>query len=245
MRERSGRIDAPFSRLDILIRDWNPRSGRVSVGVLSEGRVKYLPLVVSIQCEERSSNQTFTITFTDTKNEITLTDTTTVRVVNAEIPFGGVTPEETETPESDDVTPPTPPQPAPKPVVTIVYPQSDPYGYTDLAVTTLGAGALVNGIFVPSAHYDRDQRNAIKFDIKNIGTKTSGTWTFTTRLPSGVIYESEPQVPLMPLEHVEFTLSFGIEDEDDGSTKVTTTVSTKNDTNSGNNTSAWTVVVAD
>lgn len=199
--------------------------------------------VTAFSSKERSSNLTFTIIFTDTEKKTTLTDTTTVRVVNAEIPFGGVPPEETETPETDDVTPPTPPQPAPKPVVTIVYPQSDPYGYTDLAVTTLGAGALVNGIFVPTAHYDRDQQNAIKFDIKNIGTKNSGTWTFTTRLPSGVIYESEPQVPLKPLEHVEFTLSFGIEDENDDSTKVTTSVFTKNDTNSGNNTSTWTVVI--
>jgi len=201
--------------------------------------------ITASSTKERFSNVTFKISFTDTENKSTLTDTATVRVVNATIPFGENRPEETERPQPEETKPtaPTQPNPTPQPIVTTVYPQSDPNGFIDLKVATLGAGTLVNGIFVPTAQYHRDTRNAIKFDIKNIGTKTSGTWTFTTRLPSGVVYESEPQIPLKPLEHVEFTLGFGIEDEDDDSAKITTTVSTKHDTNEANNTSVWTVVI--
>jgi hypothetical protein len=142
---------------------------------------------------------------------------------------------------------PTPaPAPTPKPVVTTVYPQSNPNGFTDLAVTTLGSGVLRNGVFTFTAKYDRDLKNAIKFDIKNIGTKTSLPWSFETTLPSGQVYESAVQVALKPQEHVEFTLGFDLNvDEDEDLVKITNTVVTKNDTNSRNDSAVWFVVVQD
>ncbi len=201
------------------------------------------------------------ISFTNPEENISLASEMNITVVNATIPVREevpviVTPEPEKietTPEpivTEAVPAESPIVSTPKPVVptmipTIIYPQSNPNGYTDLKVTTLGSGILKNGVFTYTAKYDRDLRNAIKFDIKNIGTKTSGTWTFKTILPSGVIYESPIQRALKPLEHVEFTLGFDLEDNSKDLVKITNTVYTKNDTNSRNNSSVWHVVVKD
>jgi hypothetical protein len=135
-------------------------------------------------------------------------------------------------------------KPTPKPVTTTVYPSSNPNGFTDLKVTTLGSGALTNGVFTYTPKYDSDMRSALRFDIKNIGTKTSDTWSFSINLPDGQKYTSEAQTALKPNEHVEFTIGFGLGDEDTLA-KITTTVKTANDPNSKNNTSVWSVVVTD
>ena len=134
--------------------------------------------------------------------------------------------------------------PKPKPVLTVMYPQSDPNGYSDLAVTALGSGVLKNDVFMYTAKYDRDLRNSIKFDIRNIGTKTSEVWSFRTILPDGTIYQSNAETGLKPNEHVEFTLGFNIDDEVTSDfVKVVNTVYTTKDTNASNNSSVWHVAV--
>ncbi len=167
---------------------------------------------------------------------------TRVTVANATIPVGETKPD-TEAPVVAE-TPEKPEAPAPKPVVTSAYPQSNPNGYTDLAVTTLGSGMLVNGVFTFTAKYDRDVKNAIKFDVKNIGTKVSGPWSFKTVLPSGQVYESAVQMPLGPQEHIEFTMGFDLNTDDD-LVKVENTVITKGDANPKNDSTVWHVVVQD
>lgn len=171
-----------------------------------------------------------------------LTSETRVTIANATIPVSEKPKPEPETEKPEVATPK--PAPAPKPVTTVVYPQSNPNGFTDLAVTTLGSGVLRNGAFTYTAKYDRDEKSAIKFDIKNIGTKTSGPWSFKTTLPGGQVYESAVQTALKPYEHVEFTLGFDL-DSDDDLVKVVNTVETKNDTNAKNDSSTWFVVVQD
>jgi hypothetical protein len=191
------------------------------------------------------------IAFTDT-NDATLESETRITVANATIPVVEEKPVVIEKPveEKPVVVAPAPkpvvtkPTPAPKPIVTTIYPVSNPNGFTDLAVTTLGSGVIRNGVFTFTAKYDRDLKNAIKFDVKNIGTKTSGSWSFKTILPSGEVYESPVQVALKPMEHVEFTLGFNLDTEKD-LVKITNTVITKNDTNSKNDSAVWSVVVTD
>lgn len=221
-------------------------------------------IFVTITSDEiRLTDVPLKVTFTNSEKNISLESEMKITVVNATIPVREefptvVTPEASPEPEKTEsapepvvVTAPEPqPTATPKPiaptmVTTVIYPQSNPNGYTDLKVTTLGSGILKNGVFTYTAKYDRDLRNAIKFDIKNIGTKTSGTWTFKTILPSGVIYESPIQRALKPLEHVEFTLGFDLEDNSKDLVKITNTVYTKNDSNSRNNSSVWHVVVKD
>ncbi len=221
-------------------------------------------IFVTITSDEiRLTDVPLKVTFTNPEKNISLSSEMKITVVNATIPVREefptvVTPVVTPEPEKTEsalepvvVTTPEPqptstPRPkAPTMTTTVVYPQSNPNGFTDLKVTTLGSGILKNGVFTYTAKYDRDLRNAIKFDIKNIGTKTSGSWTFKTLLPSGVVYESPVQIPLKPMEHVEFTLGFDLEDNSKDLVKITNTVYTKNDTNTKNNSAVWHVVVQD
>jgi len=209
----------------------------------------------------RFTDVSFKVVFTPATDETTIEGETQITVVNALIPTKedvAVTPS-TIPEESEVVTPvtpiptispvvtPTPVTPtAPKPVPTIVtYPQSDPNGYIDLAVKTLGSGALINGVFTLTPNYSHTVKNAIKFDIKNIGTKTSDSWTFKTILPNGQIYTSDVQIALKPHEHVEFVLGFDLDSETkEKFVEIKNTVFVKNDTNAKNDSSVWTVAVA-
>ena len=190
----------------------------------------------------RFSDVPLKVTFTNPKNETLFTGETKVTVVNVTIPTDETAREATTTPKQKEIAP-TPATPAPKPVTTIVYPQSDPKGFTDLAVSTIGTGVLQNGALTYTTTLNPNLRNAIAFDIKNIGTKTSGTWTFKTTLPSGVIYTSDAQAPLKPNEHAIFTLSFDLDSKRERSVKITTTVYISGDTNAQNNSSVWNVSV--
>ncbi len=200
----------------------------------------------------RFTDVPLTLTFENKAKKIAFTEEIKMTVVNPSIPT------QEETPRTDDaakpdtgsdvpvVKPQTPAvsKPIPKPVTTTVYPSSNPNGFTDLKVTTLGSGVLTNGVFTYTPKYHSDVKSALRFDIKNIGTKTSDTWSFSINLPDGQKYTSETQTALKPNEHVEFTIGFGLGDEDTLA-KMTTTVKTTSDTNSKNNTSEWSVVVTD
>lgn len=139
------------------------------------------------------------------------------------------------------VSVPEEPKHTPPAKTTTIHPYSNPNGYVDLSVITLGSGALRHGTFVLTPRYDINTRNAIQFTIKNIGTKTSGTWGFETIFPSGNVYESGPQFPLKPHEQVTFTLGFDLERTRKNFVEIRNTVYTQNDTNSKNNSSVWTV----
>ena len=125
-------------------------------------------------------------------------------------------------------------------------PVSYPNGYTDLKMSFFSMGSYTNNVFVPVGKYDNDVRSALKVEVKNIGTKTSESWTFTVTLPDGTTYTSEKQEGLRPNEKAVFTLGF---DFDPGftakSTSVKGSVSVKNDTNSNNNSFTWAVIVID
>jgi len=143
------------------------------------------------------------------------------------------------------VSVPEEPKYTPPPKTTTIHSYSNPNGYVDLSVITLGSGALRHGTFVLTPRYDTNTRNAIQFTIKNIGTKTSGTWGFETVLPSGNVYESEPQFPLKPQEQVTFTLGFDLEDSREDFVEIRNTVMSIEDTRRQNNSSVWTVAVRD
>ena len=153
---------------------------------------------------------------------------------------------DTETTDSIQTVPvPEEPKYTPLPKTTTIHPYSNPNGYVDLSVITLGSGALRHGTFVLTPRYDTNTRNAIQFTIKNIGTKTSGTWGFETVLPSGNVYKSEPQFPLKPQEQVTFTLGFDLEDSRKDFVEIRNTVMSTEDTRRQNNSSVWTVAVRD
>lgn len=183
-----------------------------------------------------------------------------VTVVNASIPtttpaVAVAEPEpvkEAPVPTPKPVTPepapaPTPapkPAPVPKPVIseTPMIPISNPNGYTDLRVMFLGIGTMDGNTFVPSGTYDRDERGGLKFEVRNIGTKTSGDWTFSTKLPGDSTYESVKQLPLKPNEAAVFTLGFSIdEDGRDRAATLEVEVSAPGDIITRNNAFTWSV----
>ncbi len=138
-----------------------------------------------------------------------------------------VTNDDTTVPETTPTTPEPEPAPAPAPetpstpaptlvtptpsyteeVYTYVIPTSDPAGRTDLGVRFIGTGSIVGNSFVPSL-LTYNKAGALQFEVKNHGTKTSATWTFSVTMPDGSTYRSPAQVALKPNERALLTIGF-------------------------------------
>jgi hypothetical protein len=134
---------------------------------------------------------------------------------------------------------PKPVKPAPKPAVVSkpVYgiPTSNPNGVADVSVKSLGAGTVdSNNRFTNVGVIDNDQAGAIQFEIRNIGTKTSNAFTYTTTLPSGVTYTSPLQPALKPNERIVATIGFDASDLS-GIKTFSVAVTVAGDANTGNN----------
>lgn len=196
-----------------------------------------LELLVASE-KSRFTDISYTIAFT--KGEDKSTSTKAVTIVNASIPASANLADNgtDKTPVAVKPTPTkttptkTPTYVAGKPTVIkkIVYtvPVSDPNGKTDLQVTFLGVGVIEGRTFIPKSLLSTDDSGALQFEVKNIGTKTSGDWSYEAELPSDITYTSENQIALKPNERAVITLGF------EGITKggvetVGVEVSTKND----------------
>ena len=88
-----------------------------------------------------------------------------------------------------------------------------PYGLSDLAITISAVGYLTTAStdsFVTSSTVPDNERPAIKFTIKNIGTNWSGTWRFDASVPTrtSYVFKSEPQQSLAPGDSIDYTLGF-------------------------------------
>ncbi len=171
-----------------------------------------------------------------------------------------VVPEPTPEPVQPPVTTPTPavtPTPQPKPpvttrpvpVVTTAIPVSNPNGFADLQTTFVGIGTYNDStkVFTSTASLDNDSRGAVRFEVKNIGTKTSGTWTYEVTLPSGdnSSYSSPTQKALLPNERVLVTIAFGDVSNNTRTEMVKIEVDGGSDTNTKNNDVSQTVRIVD
>ncbi len=198
-----------------------------------------------------------TVAFTNGKTKNTLEHTTKITVVNATIPVREVAHREIATttevavietekkPETKPVVEPVkkpvvPEVPVTKPV-TPTTPAKETY--TDLSVQILGAGVLEGETFGYTKTFSADAHNAIRFDVANLGTKTSGNWSFTTVLPTGEVYTSPVQAPLTPQAHVMFTLGFYLDVPEGAVVNFTNTLSVSGDVKTANNTASLSVVV--
>ena len=184
-----------------------------------------------------------------TNSRISLTDTDTVTDSDNTIPEDEITttPDEqtVSTPPTTEQTTPQPPTASPtpsQPQYQYVYtiPQSDPNGFTDLGVRYLGVGKIESGNFTPLTKFDQGENGAIRFAIKNNGTRTSETWTYRAVLPNGQVYQSPNQSPLRPNEEATIALGFKAPEEV-GTNVFKVTISTTRDTNNSNNLIRWTV----
>lgn len=106
---------------------------------------------------------------------------------------------------------------------------SDPNGYTDLTVRFVSVGAVnrTTGTFYPVSYPSRSSvtdRIAVRFEVKNEGTKTSPQWFFRANLPTqqSATFNSQAQTALRPGESIIFTLAFdGFINSTQGTASVT------------------------
>jgi len=213
---------------------------------------------------QRFSDLTFSVRF-DAKNGVDQIADDSVTIVNATIAMQNATPTTTPdvspittapvattTPEIPKPVVPTPPKPVvtaqpSKPVtspqvgttIVSIIPVSDPNGFVDLKMNFVAAGKMSGSTFTPVSAYDTDDRAGLRFEVKNIGTKRSGTWTYTIELPEGK-YTSDAQSSLEPNERAVFTMSFDFESNKNSVTLKGETEE-KNDTNSRNDSFSWSV----
>lgn len=120
-----------------------------------------------------------------------------------------------------------------KPEYTYTFPVSDPNGYTDLKTTFVATGNISGRTF-KAGSLKQDDDGAIQFEIQNIGTKTSGRWSYSVLLPDNDTYVSESQAPLLPTERV--IISIGFSTNDDSSHTFVVSAGETNDINLKNNT---------
>lgn len=86
-------------------------------------------------------------------------------------------------------------------------------GLPDLVVSISSVGYLASTTadsFVSASTMNSNNRPAVKFTIRNIGTNASGSWRFSASIPtlSSYIYQSPPQQSLNPGDSIDYTLGF-------------------------------------
>ncbi len=212
--------------------------------------------VIASSEKTRFTDVPFTVAFTSTDGATKLEKEAKITIVNATIPQGGIAQNTTPKPPAQPVVTPTPepveeedpvtPAPTPKPAAQPItyFPVSNPNGYTDLRVSYLGIGRVVNGQFVPNGTFDEDSRGVLRFMVENAGTKTSDTFTYDVELPGNNTYESNTELPLKPNERAFFTVSFDVPNKDSHE-KVEVSLDTDRDTSRDNNSFEWAVEITD
>jgi len=96
------------------------------------------------------------------------------------------------------------------PVTVASYPASNPNGYTDLVISFVGAGRLVNGVVVPATSITSGDQAGLVFSVKNTGTKTSAVWSVHATFPGdeATSFTTDQQAPLLPGERATMTIRF-------------------------------------
>ena len=133
----------------------------------------------------------FTITYRDEKGVAGASGADAITVTNASTT--------TTTPSKPTTTPVKTPT---KPVVV--------GGLPDLTTRLIGIGIMINGSFQATSGIGLNDTGAVRFEIKNTGTASTGTWYFNASLPSSPTYQyhSVAQQSLAPGDRIEYTLQF-------------------------------------
>ncbi len=228
------------------------------------GNVSGIDIQISSE-KERSVEVPYSVAFIPSNdlNAVAVTDSS-ITVENKKITDGvamATTSTPVVTPPVVAVTPkpvvtPTPPAKpvvakpkpvAPKPVATPTYtyaiPVSNPNGFTDIATKLVNVGTLAGGKFTNTL-VDNDNGGAILFEIKNIGTKTSESFTYTITLPNGTTYTSPVQTALKPNERVTAAAGFDVSNMI-GVKSFSVSVNSRNETINTNNAFTGNVTIVD
>lgn len=127
------------------------------------------------------------------------------------LPQGGQTGTPAQGSANVTVNPGTTPVPVTEKPDATDKPTPKPTGTPDLAVTIVAVGVIdQNGNFVQRAPVSGYETAAVQFDVANVGSGTSGSYTFTAQLPTSqpYTYQSPVQAPLAAGSHVVNTLRF-------------------------------------
>jgi len=85
-------------------------------------------------------------------------------------------------------------------------------GRADLTITQLQTGIIErsSNLFYSTQYFDADDRAGVRFTVKNIGDRESGSWTYRIDYPSSYNsnYLSDRQISLRPGEQATFTFGF-------------------------------------
>lgn len=106
---------------------------------------------------------------------------------------------------------------------TAAVPKESKPGIADLSVRIVAVGVIDSyGTFVQRQPMHAGEIAAVKFDIANYGTASSGSWYFTVQLPvqGSYSYASPIQMNLSPGSHIENILRFGPVNPGGGSISV-------------------------
>ncbi len=166
---------------------------------------------INAQNPAPTTSTTSTVVTTNTTSMPLATTTNTTSTTTNAAPT--TTPWPTHTPATT-TTPVTKPKPLFKtvPVVVTRMPVSNPNGFADLAVTFIGVGTYNpnTNTFNPQTALTGSAAAALRFEVKNIGTKTSGDWQFSATLPTDptFTYNSPVEAGLKPNERQVITLQF-------------------------------------
>ncbi|MFN3188355.1 MAG: hypothetical protein ACK42D_02310 [Candidatus Paceibacteria bacterium] len=188
------------------------------------------------------NNATEPSAFDTRKITVTNTNITADTDIEGEVDTPTSTPDPvvTPTPTPDPVTPPK--QYVQVPIYGI--PVSNPAGNTDLAARFINYGVLsANHVYTPRTSIGTNETGAIQFEVKNIGTKTSGTWAYVITLPNGTMYTSNHQAILKPNERSVITIGFSMDGVARGAKSTTLAVAVIGDSNLANNSFTTTIVV--
>ncbi len=168
-------------------------------------------------------------------------DATTTIAVHTSLKPKETTPTEirpTEVPKPTTKPASAPVVHTPARVVAVAYPVSNPNGFIDLRTTFDGVGtfSIANGHFAPLATLPQGQQGALRFEVRNVGTKTSDAWTYSIVLPSDGqnTFTSPLQTPLRPNERATITVTFTTT-HTIGNTNVSVNVTTNTETSRLNN----------
>lgn len=188
----------------------------------------------------------YTLIFTPERGD-TVTYTQVVTVVNAHVTTEAeedVVVEETEEPSEETSSTDDTVYHTPVEEVTYQKPVNDPNGYTDLAVSVVGTGKVVNGRFVKTSYVRPQDTGAIQFVVKNVGTRTSENWTYDLAATNGFSYQATRQAPLLPNE--EATITIGLSRTGDtGVVGIGVSIDTDRETTSINNSFEWSLTITE
>lgn len=158
---------------------------------------------------------TFIVAFVPEGSTIASAESRIAATVTPKTTTGGTT----TTTGSTNTTPTTPKPPkTPGTTTTNTYTYTgtstpnNPNGIVNLRGKVIAVGVLdrTTGEFTASSSINIMSRVGVKFEVENIGTRTSSAWSFIAQLPTTPFhsFQSAAQIPLAPGDKIEFTLGF-------------------------------------